>query len=543
MTKKVEKHSASVVHSVISNTGPRAKTIYPHKGDTIYDYLFSIKSPREKLSLYEKFGGRAIFGEESNRMLQSEISRRAKAEARANPVVNIRKQASGINIKVSKHVDTGDTDNSKRKKPKDDSSISGDSFQDTAVVTALQNVKFTDANDAALYYDAMGRQVRRQKRQKLHDFRDQVKDRVKNVVYDQKHQFNKEDAEKRAHIDSLKQRMQNYSNEVNYKNMERFKELKEREELLQEEQEEEMRERVALAQAVATKVPDLNLDMLRYNIDPDLMTPHTMANIPTPAVFDEPYPTETESGRRRSGPTSRNSTRSPTPTLGRHPSSPSGSVKSVSSTSSGTTRTTSVARSSATRATTSEYRPFGVEEDVYSLDQQTNLIHECSDAARRALLRRASDNSRSRPWSPQFPDHVYKKEIDRVGNLIVIETPVFSITLDEDVPATVSPHNRLDNIILEDPVATNAKEVALETARNKESLKQRYMEQRRYLEALREQFIKKVREQNLQIPPLCNCGVTDPFDDHASKCCNNCPFYKNPEAYAKQLASLLTALT
>mmetsp|Transcript_9468 Transcript_9468/g.14003 ORF Transcript_9468/g.14003 Transcript_9468/m.14003 type:complete len:402 (+) Transcript_9468:14-1219(+) len=63
-------------------------------------------------------------------------------------------------------------------------------------------------------------------------------------------------------------------------------------------------------------------------------------------------------------------------------------------------------------------------------------------------------------------------------------------------------------------------------------------EQRRYIEALRLQFLDKVREQNLEIPPLCSCGL-DPFDDHPKLCCNNCQFYKNPKRYTEMIGSLL----
>ena len=61
--------------------------------------------------------------------------------------------------------------------------------------------------------------------------------------------------------------------------------------------------------------------------------------------------------------------------------------------------------------------------------------------------------------------------------------------------------------------------------------------------ALRERAMERIRERNVEIPPLCQCSPgLSPLAPHWDLCANNCVFYKNPEAYSRSLADLFTAL-
>uniref|UniRef100_M3XLE5 Coiled-coil domain containing 15 n=1 Tax=Latimeria chalumnae TaxID=7897 RepID=M3XLE5_LATCH len=67
-----------------------------------------------------------------------------------------------------------------------------------------------------------------------------------------------------------------------------------------------------------------------------------------------------------------------------------------------------------------------------------------------------------------------------------------------------------------------------EEAEKKEKA-QRNKEAVRYIEALRAQMREKIKLQNIDLPPLCCCGL-DFWDSHPDTCANNCVFYKNPKA-------------
>lgn len=91
---------------------------------------------------------------------------------------------------------------------------------------------------------------------------------------------------------------------------------------------------------------------------------------------------------------------------------------------------------------------------------------------------------------------------------------------------------------------TSSNDVVEESASKQSPIKtpqQLKAEKKRYMLALRNKLMEKVKEKNITIPALCNCGVS-PFEDHATLCCNNCVFYDNPKAYVEALTSLLYSL-
>ncbi|KAK7497149.1 hypothetical protein BaRGS_00011679 [Batillaria attramentaria] len=61
-----------------------------------------------------------------------------------------------------------------------------------------------------------------------------------------------------------------------------------------------------------------------------------------------------------------------------------------------------------------------------------------------------------------------------------------------------------------------------------------------YLDALRKNLREKLTKQGRELPPLCCCGETL-WDTHPDTCANNCFFYKNHRAYARALQSMLTS--
>ena len=67
---------------------------------------------------------------------------------------------------------------------------------------------------------------------------------------------------------------------------------------------------------------------------------------------------------------------------------------------------------------------------------------------------------------------------------------------------------------------------------------QKERETERYIEALRANLKEKVLNRNIVLPPLCSCGPTI-WDTNPDTCANNCVFYKNPKAYAKALSTVL----
>lgn len=69
---------------------------------------------------------------------------------------------------------------------------------------------------------------------------------------------------------------------------------------------------------------------------------------------------------------------------------------------------------------------------------------------------------------------------------------------------------------------------------------QRERETERYIEALQAILKEKVLSRNIVLPPLCSCGATI-WDTNPDTCANNCVFYKNPKAYAKALSTVLAS--
>ena len=69
---------------------------------------------------------------------------------------------------------------------------------------------------------------------------------------------------------------------------------------------------------------------------------------------------------------------------------------------------------------------------------------------------------------------------------------------------------------------------------------QKERETERYIEALQAILKEKVLSRNIVLPPLCSCGPTI-WDTNPETCANNCVFYKNPKAYAKALSTVLAS--
>ncbi|XP_072012708.1 coiled-coil domain-containing protein 15 isoform X1 [Engystomops pustulosus] len=84
-------------------------------------------------------------------------------------------------------------------------------------------------------------------------------------------------------------------------------------------------------------------------------------------------------------------------------------------------------------------------------------------------------------------------------------------------------------------MAETLKEKTTEEQREKA---QKTKQSNRYVEALRAQMKDKMLLHNIELPPLCCCGL-DFWDSHPDTCANNCIFYKNPKAYTRALQSVL----
>ncbi|XP_053126094.1 coiled-coil domain-containing protein 15 isoform X3 [Hemicordylus capensis] len=69
---------------------------------------------------------------------------------------------------------------------------------------------------------------------------------------------------------------------------------------------------------------------------------------------------------------------------------------------------------------------------------------------------------------------------------------------------------------------------------------QKNKEYSRYVEALRAQMREKIKMYQIDLPPLCFCGL-DFWDSHPDSCANNCMFYKNHKAYAQALQSVMSS--
>lgn len=74
----------------------------------------------------------------------------------------------------------------------------------------------------------------------------------------------------------------------------------------------------------------------------------------------------------------------------------------------------------------------------------------------------------------------------------------------------------------------------------KEKKLQKEKEMERYIEALKVILKDKLQTRNIVLPPLCSCGSTI-WDANPDTCANNCVFYKNPKAYAKALSTVIAS--
>jgi hypothetical protein len=83
----------------------------------------------------------------------------------------------------------------------------------------------------------------------------------------------------------------------------------------------------------------------------------------------------------------------------------------------------------------------------------------------------------------------------------------------------------------EQTVALERRRHQLQTARETE----------RYVDALRAQLRERLASCPKPPPPLCSCGSTL-WDTDPQTCANNCPFYRNPRAYATALGNLIATL-
>ena len=69
---------------------------------------------------------------------------------------------------------------------------------------------------------------------------------------------------------------------------------------------------------------------------------------------------------------------------------------------------------------------------------------------------------------------------------------------------------------------------------------QKEREMERYIGALKVNLMEKLQTRNIVLPPLCSCGPTI-WDANPDTCANNCVFYKNPRAYAKALSTVIAS--
>lgn len=87
--------------------------------------------------------------------------------------------------------------------------------------------------------------------------------------------------------------------------------------------------------------------------------------------------------------------------------------------------------------------------------------------------------------------------------------------------------------------AQKEKKKEMDLVRRQKKL-QKERETERYIEALQAVLRDKAQSRNIVLPPLCSCGLTI-WDTNPDTCANNCVFYKNPKAYAKALSTVLAS--
>lgn len=190
----------------------------------------------------------------------------------------------------------------------------------------------------------------------------------------------------------------------------------------------------------------------------------------------------------------------------------------------------------------------GTEDNALSnVQEQFHLLLQCASEARKSLMSHSSKGKKPIQTN-ELNSRLFQREINVEDNVVYIYAPKCIITEDEQDSSTLigtdlPQHNRKRAI----PLIHESKTMCKQSPQNKEMQndllreQQKYLEERRYLEALREQFINKIREKNVEIPPLCTCQYVKPFDD-TSKHARNCTFYRNPKEHARALSSILTSL-
>ncbi|KAG2382553.1 hypothetical protein C9374_005133 [Naegleria lovaniensis] len=147
----------------------------------------------------------------------------------------------------------------------------------------------------------------------------------------------------------------------------------------------------------------------------------------------------------------------------------------------------------------------------------------------------------------------YERAISKDENMIVIQAPSFTVYLDEPtqqpqssllnkpnyIPLNASSHSEEDNEISSIPETGPANSVVLSNPRTtttKEQKKKEYREEKRYLKQLNKQFLETIKNMNIQLPMLCNCDI-DVLDVCAQHS-NNCYYFQNRNDYARDLSSL-----
>lgn len=418
-------HHDIYVEEFISNKGPK---YLRDEGAELIEQLFPTKSPtRSSPQSSVQIKGLPPY---MNKALSNpQYSKRSIKRITSNPEYDV----ITVNPVVIKNTDSFGSSSSPSFGSNvttlgQNSSISGDSLQDITTMKALGGLGFSDAGDAATYYDAMSRQIRRLKRNKLKDFQQQTKRRAATVKKEKENEETTTVSKDKK--DELRLKKQEFAQRVNRKNLESLK--------LQEQREKERLNQLEGSPSTKQGSPSIVPSLPLNQITSPNNTSRTNNSIPKPS---EP-----------------------------------------------------------------EVHPLKLDDSI-SPKENARPIPEAKCDVPSPLSDRSSISSIS------SRSVASKISVRSAGTINTVPT-----TMDE------------------------MEQMKLDEERARDLQKQRYKEQQRYLQALREQYIKRVKEQNIEIPPLCNCGIEDPFDDHAKKCCVNCPFYGNPELYARQLASLLSCL-
>ncbi|KAF0979036.1 hypothetical protein FDP41_002106 [Naegleria fowleri] len=147
----------------------------------------------------------------------------------------------------------------------------------------------------------------------------------------------------------------------------------------------------------------------------------------------------------------------------------------------------------------------------------------------------------------------YERAISKDENMIIIQAPSFTVYLDEPaqtpqssllnkpnyIPLNASSHSEEANEISSIPETAPTNSIVLSNPRTtttKDQKKKEYREEKRYLKQLNKQFLETIKNMNIQLPMLCNCDI-DVLDVCAQHS-NNCYYFQNRNDYARDLSSL-----